>query len=194
MHVAGASSPGILRYYLLALKGSRLGQSKFRTSPSSQLALSSAADPPPHLLRQVLTSSALSLPTPAPTRGCTPGLLSTFSLYRANSTDPSCADPTSSGGLACAARCLSLGTSGLCTSCWPRLLGPLCGLDRGPPHAAGPPWPLGGSGIPCTPAAQPRPAPSVQCGEAARGLQRAACHLLQQRGQRAPALEHQQQS
>lgn len=66
VHVAGASSPGMQGSNLLALKGSRLGQSELRTSPSSQSA-PSAADP--RLLGQVLrclTRSVLSLPRPPP--------------------------------------------------------------------------------------------------------------------------------
>ncbi|NP_001402878.1 protein shisa-8 isoform 4 precursor [Mus musculus] len=71
--------------------------------------------------------------------GCTPGLLSTFSLYGDGPADPPCAGPAASGGLACVARRLSLGPSGLRTSGRSCLVGPLCRLDRGPPREAAPP-------------------------------------------------------
>lgn len=87
---------------------------------------------PPDLLRPVP-------PTPTPRRGCAPGLLSTFSLYRVGPADSPCAGPAASRGLACAARRLSLGPSGLCTSRRPCLVRPLCGLDRRPPRETAPP-------------------------------------------------------
>ncbi|XP_076412521.1 protein shisa-8 isoform X3 [Peromyscus maniculatus bairdii] len=187
----GSATPGPPRGPRLQGGGSLTLQpdyTKFATLKAAALKATGAAMPDP--LRPVPPPPPAP---PPPCRGCTPGLLSALSLYRAGSADPPCADPASSGGLACAARSLSLGPSGLRTSRRPCLVGPLCGLDRGPPRAAGSPWPLGGSGLPCAPAAQPRAAASVQRGEAARGLQRAARHLLQQRGQRAPAPKHQQQ-